>query len=273
MPDLLSRLRRRAGIYGAFAAIVPKLFTAHWLWAWVELFAQLLMMTVLVFFWRAVYANTDSIGGLSAEQTINYILLAQLLAPLIQSRFIFSMGFMLREGLVAIELLRPVDFQGRYYVENIAEMATSLVLKLPLLLFAWLAFGLTLPSDPLVWAAFLLSVLLGRSILFLFSWLFACLAFYSTETWGLSVVYEGLSLFFSGVLLPLTIMPSWLLALAAALPFAQALYVPVSFLSGITPVAEAPRTWLVQLLWLAGLLVLSRLVFALAVRKVTVQGG
>jgi ABC-type uncharacterized transport system permease subunit len=36
-------------------------------------------------------------------------------------------------------------------------------------------------------------------------------------------------------------MPAWLQGLAAALPFAQAIAVPVSLLSGITPLAEAPR--------------------------------
>jgi ABC-2 type transport system permease protein len=49
--------------------------------------------------------------------------------------------------------------------------------------------------------------------------------------------------------------------------------VPVSLLSGITPLAEAPRLWLIQLSWLLGLLLASRTVFSVALRKVTVQGG
>ncbi len=110
-------------------------------------------------------------------------------------------------------------------------------------------------------------------MLFLFDWMFACLAFYVTETWGLSVVRIGVGSFFSGALVPLAMMPGWLQKLAASMPFAQALSVPVSFLSGITPLAEAPRLWLIQLAWLAGLLVVSRLVFRVAMRKVTVQGG
>jgi ABC-2 type transport system permease protein len=79
--------------------------------------------------------------------------------------------------------------------------------------------------------------------------------------------------FFSGALVPLALMPGWLQAAAQAMPFAQALYVPVSLLSGITPVSQAPALWLVQLGWLAALLPLSRLVFNVAVRQVTVQGG
>ncbi len=116
-------------------------------------------------------------------------------------------------------------------------------------------------------------MILGRSVLYFFDWIFACLAFYCTETWGLSVVRVGVATFFSGALVPLAMMPDWLQRVAAALPFAQALAVPVSLLSGITPVADAPRVWLVQLIWLAAMFVLSRLVFDIAIRKITVQGG
>lgn len=270
---MLSTLRRQGRIYGAIGAMVPKSFLAYSLWVWVELFTQVLTMAIMTFFWRAVFAEQATIGGLTLQQTLNYVLLAQVLAPMIESRFIFRMGFMLREGLIAVELLRPVDMQARFFVENLAELATDLAFKAPLLLVAWLAFGLQLPASPAAWGAFALAMLLGRVVFFCFNWAFSCLAFYTTETWGLSVLYEGMAKFFSGALLPLALLPGWLRAVADALPFGQVLYAPVALLSGITPAGEAPRVWLTQLAWAVGLAVLSRLVFGLAMRKVTVQGG
>jgi len=80
-------------------------------------------------------------------------------------------------------------------------------------------------------------------------------------------------LFFSGMLLPLAIMPAWLRNIAAVLPFSQAVYLPVSVLSGLTPLNELPRIWLLQLIYLTALLAASRLIFRRAVRVVTVQGG
>lgn len=97
--------------------------------------------------------------------------------------------------------------------------------------------------------AFILALLLGHAVLFCFDWIFGCLAFVSTEVWGLSVVREGLATFFSGSLIPLVMMPGWLRGVTEALPFAQALYAPVAILTGITPLAQAPQTWLVQLAW------------------------
>ncbi len=272
---MIGTLRRRLVIYANIAAMVPKSFLAYSVWVWVELFTQVLSMAIMTAFWQAVFAGAGeaTIGGLTLQQTLNYVLIARILAPMVESRFIFTLGFMLREVQIAVELLRPVDMQARFLAENMAELATDLIFKAPLLLVAWLVFGLELPADPARWGAFALALLLGRVVYFCFNWLFASLAFYTTETWGLAVLYEGIAQFFSGAILPLTILPGWLRLIAAALPFAQILYAPVALLTGITPLSEAPRVYLTQLAWIAGLAIVSRLAFGHALRKITVQGG
>jgi ABC-2 type transport system permease protein len=270
---MINHLRRKVNLYSAFAAMVPKLNMAYSNWVWMSIFTQALSMTIYVFFWRAVYSATSLVGGLTLPQTLNYILLAQIFLPVISNRLILGFGSMVREGEIAIELLRPIDFETRQYVQQVADLVFSLLLKLPLVLLAWLAFGLKLPSSPAVWGAFLVSLLLGHAVVFFFDWIFACLAFYSTETWGLSVVREGVAVFFSGALVPLVMMPGWLQHIAAILPFSQAVAVPVSILSGVTSLSQVWGLFLVQLAWLIGLAIASKTIFGVAVRKVTVQGG
>ncbi len=267
-------LRRKGRLYRSIAVMTFKQYLAYNLWFWVQLLGQILMMTVFVFFWRAVYAGRGTVGGLEQQQTITYILLAQMIAPLVQWGQILPMGDLVREGMIAIELTRPVDLQERFYIETLSSLGYSLLQQvLTVGLFARFVFHLQLPSDPAIWAAFGLTLLLGNAILFCFDWMFACLAFYSTEVWGLHVVREGTVMFFSGALVPLVMLPGWLQSVASWMPFSQALYTPVALLSGIIPAAQAPQVWLVQLAWLAALAVGSRVVFRLAVRKVTVQGG
>jgi ABC-2 type transport system permease protein len=270
---MIKSLRRNVSVYAAIASTAAKTRLAYNMWVWADFFVTIISMFIFVYFWRAVYANTATLGGLTLAQTINYILLARLLAPLVETRIIHSFGFMIRQGRIAVELARPLDLETKTMVETFAELATFLVQRLPLLLIAWLFFGLQLPANPAIWMVFFISLIFGQAVLFLFDWIFACLAFYITETWGLSVVRVGVGSFFSGALVPLVMMPDWLQRVAAAMPFAQAMSVPVSFLSGITPLTDAPRLWLIQIVWLAALFVLSRVVFSIAVRKVTVQGG
>jgi ABC-2 type transport system permease protein len=270
---MIRGVRRKASVYGAMAAVIPKIYMAYSLWFWVSLVLNVIATTIFVFFWRAVYANTDSIGGLDLNQTLNYILLAQIFAPLGGMQLIFEFGYNLREGGIAHALLRPVDFQGSYYGQYLTMMATELILQIPLAVVVTLFFGLQWPTDPRVWAAFVISALLGRTVLFFFDWILACLTFYTTEVWGLGVLVEGISMFFSGRLIPLVMLPGLLRVIAGMTPFAQSFYLPLSLLSGVTPLSQAPRLWLLQTLWLLSLWVLSRIVFKFAVRKVTVQGG
>lgn len=270
---MIQSLRRELSIYKAIAGMAAKTRLAYNMWVWADFVVTIVSMIVFVYFWRAVYANTSTLSGLALSQTITYILLARLLSPLVETRTIFFFGFMIRQGQIAVELTRPLDMQARIMTESFAELLVFLVQRLPLFLIAWLFFGLHLPSDATLWGAFFVSLVLGQIVLFLFDWMFACLAFYVTETWGLSVVRVAAGSFFSGAIVPLVMMPDWLQDLAAGLPFAQAMAVPVSFLSGISTAADAPHIWLTQILWLLVLLVLSRIVFGIAVRKVTVQGG
>lgn len=270
---MIQTFRRQASIYGAMATIVPKMFMAYTLWFWIGLVLNTIGMTILVFFWRAVYDNTESLAGLSLQMTLTYILLAQVFQPLTDQDLIWEFGFNLREGGMVHMLLRPLDFQLGYYVQAWGTLVTRMILQLPMALVATLVFGLRWPADPAAWGAFAVSALLGYTTLFFFHWCLACLTFYTTEVWGLGVLIFGMSLFFSGSLMPLAIMPGWLRTLVLSLPFAQSLAIPMGFLSGITPVADAPAVWLSQLVWLIGLGLLSRVVFRVAVRKITVQGG
>lgn len=264
---------RKIGIYAAIAAMVPKEYITYRVWFWIGLILRAIGMTIYVFFWRAVYADTNTISGLNLQQALNYILLAQVFSPLLDIFVVFEFGYNLREGAMAIALLRPVSLQGSFYTQAFARLAIGMVSQIPMALIATFVFGLQWPADPAVWAAFIITVFLGRTVLFFFDWILACLTFYTTEVWGLGVLIDGISIFFSGSLIPLVMMPGWLQVITQSFPFAQAMYVPLSVLTGIVPVSQVPQLWLVQLIWLVGLGFLAKVVFNIAIRKVTVQGG
>lgn len=121
------------------------------LWFWSDFISTIGMMVIYIFFWKAVYSQTQTLGGLALDQTITYMLMARILAPLVETRMIFGFGFMIREGAVAMELTRPMDFQSRFLVEHLAETASMLVMRIPVFLIAWLLMGMQLPTDPGLW--------------------------------------------------------------------------------------------------------------------------
>jgi ABC-2 type transport system permease protein len=267
------RLYREPGKYLAILGMVPKIFMAYQLWFWIGLVLSTIAMAILYFFWRAIYGGTQAIAGLSLNTTLTYILLAQVFRPLTDVDLISEFGYNLREGGIVHLLLRPLNFQGMFYAHMAGNLAMQMVLQIPLALVATFVFGLRWPTDPRVWAAFLVSALLGYTALYFFIYSVACLTFYTTEVWGLSVLFFGMSLFLSGGLVPLAMMPGWLQTVVLSIPFAQALAVPINILTGITPLTQIPKVWLGQVIWVFGLWLASRLVFRVAIRKVTVQGG
>lgn len=265
---------RRLRVYGAIGEAALKVFTAYRLWFWVTFLGQILTVTMFVAFWEAVYSTRATVGGLHAHATITYIILSQLLVPTAAWSVTNGLGYFIREGTIATELVRPIDLQARFYVEGWASV-TAIVLQqsIPIGLLAALLFGFRLTLDPLVWAAFVVSFALGTTISFFVDWLVGCLAFFTTEVWGLGVLRNGISLFFSGSVIPLVMLPGPLRTLAFSLPFGQAVYQPISLLAGIAPLRDAPRVILVQVAWLIGLAVTARAAYLFSVRHVTVQGG
>ena len=267
------RVWGQVGGYAALAGMVAKSFLAfHWS-AWVRILQSGIGMVVFIYFWRAVYGSAASLAGLSLATTLGYIMLARIFQPLGGFQMVGEFGYQLRQGGIAQLLVRPLDIQLAYYVDGLANLALDLARQVPVALLALLVFGLRWPTDPAAWGIFIVSALLGRSVLFCLDWILACITLYTTNGWGLSLALLGLTAFLGGGLMPLAMMPDWLRLIVQNTPFAQAIYVPIGLLSGLTPLSEAPRLLAIQLVWLAGMAVLSRLIFAAAIRRITVQGG
>jgi len=259
--------------YAALAGMETKKFLVYHWSVVVDLIKNLIATVVFVYFWRALYANTASIAGLTLDATLAYILLARIFQPLGNFILVSEFGHLMHQGGIAHIQLRPLDIQLAYYAENWATLLVGLGRQVPVALVALLVFHLPWPTNPAVWGVFIVSALLGRSVLFCFDYILGCVSFYTTSAWGLGFAVFGLSLFVGGGLVPLVMLPDWLRQIVLNTPFAQAFYVPISLLSGVAPLSDAPRLLLTQLLWLLGLAPLSRLVFSVAIRRVTVQGG
>jgi ABC-type uncharacterized transport system permease subunit len=117
-------------------------------------------------------------------------MIAQRLMPLIDNNLIFNFGVMIREGQVAIDLLRPMDLQARFYVDAAGGLALNLLLKTPLLIIAVVFFQVQLPRDVATWLVFLVSLVLGHGVMFCFDWIFPAWRFTALKR-GDSVWYAS----------------------------------------------------------------------------------
>lgn len=251
-----------------FATVLT--YRADYLLTALMLLVQVYLLRVV---WTAVYADRGTANGVAVQTMIAYATLATLQFTLFNPWRFSQIPQRVREGKVAMDLLRPVGFCGQMLAAQVggtAALAPFLLLVLP---FALLVGGAAAP--PSAWAApaYAVSLLLAYVISQLLALLVGMVAFWTVENTGIFMIYRIAAQFLSGAMVPLWFMPGPLRAVAQVLPFQATAYTPTA-----TYLGEIHGTGLavalgVQAMWVALLAALTRLVWARAVHRVVVQGG
>ncbi|WFB09270.1 ABC-2 family transporter protein [Streptomyces sp. LX-29] len=237
--------------------------------------------TVFGFIWAYTYTalwdQRPHLGGYDVSQAITFVWVGQALlatAALMGGGFQEELQERIRTGDIAVDLYRPVDLQLWWLAGDLGRALFQLLGRgvAPMACGA-LVFELALPTAPLTWLAFLLSVTLGVLVGFAVRYLVALAAFWLLDGSGLNMLSSLLCLFFSGMILPLNLFPGTLGEIARALPWSAMLQVPADVLLGRHRGAGLAEALAFQLGWAAVLLAAGRALQSLATRKVVVQGG
>lgn len=237
---------------------------------------------VIAYTYLALWDVRPHLGGYDVSSAVTFVWLSQgLLAP----TAVWGGGFQteleerIGSGDVAVDLHRPVDFQGWWLANDLGRAGYELLARgVPPFAVGALVFRLRLPeggaaSRALTFAAFLLSVLLAVVVSFGLRYLAALSTFWLLDPRGVRQVMLVLGTFFSGMLLPITLFPPALAAVARATPWPSLQQVPIDvFLQRRTGAALAAELG-TQLAWAVVVLTLGRLLQGAATRRVVVQGG
>lgn len=232
---------------------------------------------ILAYTYIALWEERPNLGGYDMAEALAYVWIGQALLAtcgLMGSGFEDELMERIRTGDIAVDLYRPADLQLWWLSVALGRSGFQLLGRgvVPMAIGA-LAFDLALPEHPLTWLAFLVSVALGVLVSFSVWFLVALSAFWLMDGGGVVQVAWLSGMFFSGMLLPLTVFPGALGEVARLLPWASLLQVPADvFLEKRTGWALM-ETYAFQAGWAAVLLAAGRVVQAAATRRVVVQGG
>ncbi|WP_435840825.1 ABC transporter permease [Streptomyces cinnamoneus] len=242
------------------------------------LFTNTVFGFIVAYTFIALWNERPHLGGYDQAQALTFVWVTQALlgaACLIGGGFQEELQERIRSGDIAVDLYRPADLQLWWLANDLGRAVFQLLGRgvVPLLVGA-LCFELALPSDPLTWLVFLLSVLLGVVVGFGLRYLVALCAFWLLDGSGVNTLNGLLSIFFSGTLLPLAVFPGTFGEIVRMLPWAAMLQVPADVLLGRHGGAGGVAAALgFQAVWAVLLLAAGRSVQAVATRKVVVQGG
>jgi ABC-type uncharacterized transport system permease subunit len=148
-----------------------------------------------------------------------------------------------------------------------------LIPGLPTVILGVLLLGLKAPASLQAALMFLPSLVLAFLVSFGLEFLMGMIAVYAIEVRRISWVYFSVVRFFSGQMFPLWIFPPLLAQIAALLPFQAMMNIPLSIYIGRLEGAQALQAMGIQAAWAAALMLIGRLIWSRAHRKLTVQGG
>ncbi|MFJ9644610.1 ABC transporter permease [Streptomyces sp. NPDC004244] len=268
----------RARLYLAVAAGGLRRYATYGTATAAGVFTNTVFGFILAYTYLALWDERPGLGGYDQAQALTFVWVSQAMlaaAALIGGGFQEELQERIRTGDIAVDLYRPADLQLWWLAADLGRAAFQLVARgaVPLVAGA-LAFELALPADPLRWLLFLVSVLLGLVVSFALRYLLGLAAFWLMDGSGVNLMATVASVFFSGMLLPLTVFPGGFGELVRVLPWSAMLQVPMDVLLGRDAgAAGVARALAFQAGWVVVLLGLGRLVQSAATRKVVVQGG
>jgi ABC-2 type transport system permease protein len=237
-------------------------------------FSTLLQLFVSYNVWRALFRNRAEVKGMAFDDMIVFIVINMLVNALLDTGIGSAIEQRFIRGDIVLDLLKPVSFKYFLFFDELGRAAYKMLLPaLPVFVIAILFFNFTLPPDPLRIFLFIITMTFGTIINYTIDYVLGLLVFWLKTDGNTRLAYKMLFQLFSGVMIPLQFYPEWLFGIARILPFRFITFEPIMIFLGKVSYMDALRIISFQLIWIAALLIIEKILWRGAQRVVTIDGG
>jgi ABC-2 type transport system permease protein len=235
---------------------------------------NIIYMFVAYYLWRSIYAQNQSLNGLTFDQAFLYIALGSTVFILLKTYADWGMNYDIRDGTISVYLTKPIDYQWYTLFSTLGFTLTSLgTVTIPTIVLLVFVFQVYIPLG-IGFLFFPASLALAFLISFHFDYIVGLMAFYTESIWGISTTKEIIVTVLSGALLPIPFFPAAIQQILLWLPFQAIYYTPLMMITRPDQPLSAFMGMLgVQLAWAAVTFLLCRLVYSQAVKVLRVAGG
>ncbi len=240
----------------------------------VGIFTYLFNVAVYTFIWRAVFKNTPTMNGYSADDIGTYVAVGWILRSFYFNTIDRDIADDLAEGRLAVLLARPVDDQAARIFRAAGESAFRIVFfSAPTAVVVALFFHVRLPAGPAAAAAFLVAAFFSFLVMAGINFAVGLAAIGTRAVLGILRAKYLVVELLSGLLLPLALFPDKLREACSWLPFRHIVDTPVSLYLGKVSGLAAVELLALQGIWAIGTIVIGRLIYAAAAPKISIAGG
>ena len=235
---------------------------------------NIVYLGVAYYLWKSIYSFSDTIRGLTFNETFLYVGLGSAIFILLKTYADWFIHYEIREGIIANYLTKPLDFQLYNLFANLGSFVLNLTaITLPTVLLLVFVFKVKMTIGAGLFL-FPISLLLAFLISFSIDYFIGLMGFYSESVWGLSTTKEIIVTVFSGALIPLQFFPEAMQRVLFWLPFQAIYHTPIMML---TKPDQSISVFLpmmaVQLAWAIILFIAARLFYNQAIKVLRIAGG
>jgi ABC-2 type transport system permease protein len=236
--------------------------------------AKIVTALALFYLWQAIIAAGVSANGYQLNELKTYILLGLLTNMIMAYSSETRVSRKVLDGSIAMDLLKPLDFQATCFAEAVGMGLFEGLLGILITLGVALTYGgVQLSTNPITLVLLAISLLLGLITKFGIVYLTGLLCFWTESPLGVVWMRQAISNLFSGAIIPLAFFPDWLQNLAYWLPFQAIVHIPAQIALERHGSSTVALFLLVQLGWIIVLFGCGRLVWRLAIQRITIEGG
>lgn len=229
---------------------------------------------IMLLVWSSV-AREEPLAGRMGEQEIGAYFLAALIVRLLTGSWVvWDLVYEIRQGEIAMRLLRPIHPFLAYAGENVAAIPLRALMALPVVAAALLWLGSEqLSADPLAWLFVPLSIAGAWLITFFSMAAIGSLGFLWESTLSVYQVWLGMYFVFSGYTVPLELFPPALAVLIEWLPFRFLLSFPVEVMLGLIDREALYMAFAVQWAYVLAFALVALGIWRVGLRRYAAFGG
>lgn len=275
----MSRVKDEISMYLPFGRSVIQRQMSYKVGFFMRILGGLVQVMITYYLWVAIFNSSETgvVQGFTKNDMIVYVIITYIVMQMINISMEWTIADDIRSGSIATNLIKPISYEKRILAESLGEsFKNTVTIALPVwiifYLYKFVVQGVTPPNIGTL-ALFLVSLILGYILIFLFNFIFSLSAFYVTYIWGFILCKWMVINFFSGQLIPIDFFPATLKNALDYLPFSGMSYTPVMIYLGKYSTNQIIFSIGVQVIWIGILYILYKILWAKAIKRVTVLGG
>jgi ABC-2 type transport system permease protein len=241
---------------------------------YVGVLTYLFNVAVYYFIWRAVFRTGATLPGMTLEDMVTYVAVGWAIRSFYFNEIDRDLGAQVQEGKLAMNLIRPANFQVVMIADAAGQSAFRAVLfTVPISIVLTLVFSLRPPASAGAAVLFLFSAAVSFFLVAALNFLVGLIAIRSKSILGILRAKHLVVELLSGLLIPTTLFPEPLRSILLASPFPHINFTPAALYLGKATGADAAKLLALQVGWTLALLALGQWGWRRSQERITIQGG